>query len=536
MMLWLRSCSRGPRIVGGVRALHFNDASPAQRVVIVGGGIGGAALAVALHNRGIPYRLYEKDAHAAVRKQGYALTLQQGMSIMKWLGFDRDKDMVSHGAISNLHASFAKDGSSLGAYGPPPVAERKSGRDKGKHNLHIPRTALRDVLFGALDPDNIVWGHEIEDYTERKVFMGGVNQPSHSIIAATFSNGVKVECGLLVGADGIYSRVRSLMYSKAQSDPNLWSLMQARGTAESRDYAPKGDNLHFLDLMVILGIAPEPNCHTQKQWVDGQTRCFTMPYNTSHRMWQLSFPSSEVAAIRHTGDCVALKSLALKQCAGWAPELTTLMRATEVLSGHPVYDRDPIPPVSVTMTMADNHKYNKNENKKNNNNNGEGCGSAVGHNTFRSCVTLLGDSVHPMSPFKGQGANQCLLSVYDLARSLSGSTLSQRHKREKGETCSTKSKSKSKIQAKLTTGSKQAEEHGCSGKDEGYANRARSMHVEYGRHPVESVLESYETSMLARSGAKVLKSREAARVLHSPGVLQHANSNRAAVAAAATTL
>lgn len=33
-------------------------------------------------------------------------------------------------------------------------------------------------------------------------------------------------------------------------------------------------------------------------------------------------------------------------------------------------------------------------------------------------VTLVGDSCHPMSPFKGQGANQALMDSVSLARSL----------------------------------------------------------------------------------------------------------------------
>jgi 25S rRNA (adenine(2142)-N(1))-methyltransferase, Bmt2 len=46
-------------------------------VAIVGGGLGGCALAVALQRKGIPYVMFEKDPHFTSRKQGYALTLQQ---------------------------------------------------------------------------------------------------------------------------------------------------------------------------------------------------------------------------------------------------------------------------------------------------------------------------------------------------------------------------------------------------------------------------------------------------------------------------
>ena len=93
-----------------------------------------------------------------------------------------------------------------------------------------------------------------------------------------------------------------------------------------------------------------------------------------------------------------------------------------------------------------------------------------------SRVTLLGDAAHPMSPFKGQGANQALLDALLLARALRGSEL-------------------------------------CGGKA-----------------PLRSALAAYEAEMMRRATPKVLKSREAAEQLHCAAATHPSNSTRAAAA------
>ena len=93
-----------------------------------------------------------------------------------------------------------------------------------------------------------------------------------------------------------------------------------------------------------------------------------------------------------------------------------------------------------------------------------------------SRVTLLGDAGHPMSPFKGQGANQALLDALLLARALRGSEL-------------------------------------CGGKA-----------------PLRSALAAYEAEMMRRATPKVLKSREAAEQLHCAAATHPSNSTRAAAA------
>ena len=94
-------------------------------------------------------------------------------------------------------------------------------------------------------------------------------------------------------------------------------------------------------------------------------------------------------------------------------------------------------------------------------------------------VTLIGDAAHPMSPFKGQGANQALLDALALAREIY---------------------------------------IGC---------RPLSKWRDAGVR--ESVLTKFELEMLERSATKVKDSAEAAQFLHTKIVLYEGDEPRGRV-------
>ena len=64
-----------------------SQSSSPLSVAIVGGGIGGFALAAALQHRNITCVVYERDTSFEERKQGYGLTMQQGARALRSLGF-----------------------------------------------------------------------------------------------------------------------------------------------------------------------------------------------------------------------------------------------------------------------------------------------------------------------------------------------------------------------------------------------------------------------------------------------------------------
>ena len=53
-------------------------------------------------------------------------------------------------------------------------------------------------------------------------------------------------------------------------------------------------SLNYLGVMVILGISPKPSItsvaednviYCQNQWLDGETRVFSMPFDVNKTMW-----------------------------------------------------------------------------------------------------------------------------------------------------------------------------------------------------------------------------------------------------------
>ena len=89
---------------GGSGLLHSINPKIADKdinphVAIIGGGIGGVALAVACFHRGIPFTIYERDSGFDVRAQGYGLTLQQASKAIKGLGIFRN--LFRHAVCGN---------------------------------------------------------------------------------------------------------------------------------------------------------------------------------------------------------------------------------------------------------------------------------------------------------------------------------------------------------------------------------------------------------------------------------------------------
>jgi 2-polyprenyl-6-methoxyphenol hydroxylase-like FAD-dependent oxidoreductase len=401
-------------------SLPNQDTAHYPHVAIIGGGIGGVALAVACLHRGIPFTLYERDSSFDARLQGYGLTLQQASKAMPGLGITALKE----GVYSTRHVVHSAEGKQIGEWGYRHRMHEEPKRPPKRTNVHIARQSLRLALLMQLGGhDRVQWGHQLMDFT--------VNDAGVDLRFQVAGQIQHAKADLVVGADGVRSSVRRLLIGE-EANP-----------------------LRYLGCIVILGICPIAaiqdvetellDAATVFQTANGTERIYVMPFTNDTVMWQLSFPIPEEEAKALSAQGVkALKEEACRRTQWHAPIPQMVAATLEAqITGYPAYDR--------ALLTADTF-------------------------THAGPVTLIGDAAHPMSPFKGQGANQALLDALSLARTIT---------------------------------------KGCNP-----ASQWRTAGIR------ERVLLEFETEMIERSSAKVKDSEIAAQFLHSDVVLQEENRPR----------
>ncbi|MCX5096874.1 FAD-dependent monooxygenase [Streptomyces sp. NBC_00365] len=310
-------------------------------VTIIGAGLGGLTLARVLHVHGIPATIYEAEASPTTRTQGGLLDIHDynGQLALRAAGlFEEFLGLIHKGGEASR--VLDKDGTVL--------LDKPDDGTRGRPE--VLRGDLRRILLDSLPADTIKWGHKV---TAVRPLGGGQHE-------VTFADGATVETGLLVGADGAWSRVRPLL-SDAKPEYVGMSFIET--------YLFDGDSRHPASAKAVGGgslfaLAPGKGILGHRE-----------PGGVLHTYVALSKPQEWIDTIDFTQAGAATTRIA-EEFHDWAPELTAL-----------ITDGETAPVARAINALPIEHRWDR----------------VPG-------VTLLGDAAHLMSPFAGEGAN---LAMYD---------------------------------------------------------------------------------------------------------------------------
>jgi 5-methylphenazine-1-carboxylate 1-monooxygenase len=324
-------------------------------IAIVGGGIGGLTLALALHQRGLACRVYESAPE--VRELGVGITLlPHAMRELTALGLG--ESLASQGIENRESCFFNRFGQLI--YSEPrgriagyPVPE--VGIHRGRVHLTLWRAAVERLGAERLVSDHHCVGLEQSGgrvtLRFRSTRTGAAREPIIADVA--------------VACDGVNSAVRRQFYP---DDPlcfggiNTWrGVTRAKPFLTGRSYVRVGSIQR--GNLVIYPIADD---------VDGDGRQLI---NWTSQVAQPGYERNDWNKPGRLEDFLPIY-------AGWTfdwLDIPDLLRRSDVIFEYPMVDRDPI----------DRWTFGR--------------------------VTLLGDAAHPMYPRGSNGAAQAILDARALA-------------------------------------------------------------------------------------------------------------------------
>ncbi|MBW4632497.1 MAG: FAD-dependent monooxygenase [Iphinoe sp. HA4291-MV1] len=184
----------------------------AKNIIIVGGGIGGAATALALYKAGFEAVVYEQAQELLEVGAGIALWAN-ATHILKNLGLL--EDAISVGCLTTNYQFNSQSGKEL-------VNIPVDGFELPAVGIH--RAELHQLLWRNVSSEKFVLGQTFERFEQEG-----------KKICAHFTSGLTVIGDALIGADGLRSRVRAVL--KGNQPPIYRNFKTWRGLT---DYVPSG--------------------------------------------------------------------------------------------------------------------------------------------------------------------------------------------------------------------------------------------------------------------------------------------------------
>ncbi|MFI9454496.1 FAD-dependent oxidoreductase [Amycolatopsis sp. NPDC052450] len=348
------------------------------RIAIIGGGTGGLCLAQGLRKAGIDVSVHERSRTRTERLQGYRVhinphgsaALHECLPPELWKRF-----LATTGTTSGPFAFVTERLRELMVID----SELTSSPDPASNHHSVSRISLHQVLSDGLDG---VLHHG-------KEFVG--YRREGEAVVCEFADGSTVEADLVIGADGANSRVRGQLLPEAgRVDTGIVAIAGKHPlNDETRKRLPSllTDGPSMVMPRTGAGLFSAPHELTGASSVDDETADhdpILFDNTASYIMWAFAADNRRYPENLSSLDGEALRALVLDLIDGWDPALKELVAGSPggTVSRLPIFTSKPVEPWPT------------------------------------SNVTLLGDAIHSMTPFRGIGANTALRDAQLLCRNL----------------------------------------------------------------------------------------------------------------------
>ena len=313
-------------------------------IAVIGAGIGGLSAAIALRQAGFVVDVYEQAPQLTEVGGGINMG-PNAVRILYRLGLGGALDREAVRPIS-IHQRRWQDGRTLQRAPLNPMCEQLYGAP----HLTVHRADLLSIIASGFPAERIHLGHRL---------VGLTDKGDH--VEAWFENGARITVDLLVGADGIHSRVRTALLG--EEAPRFAGCVAYRGLVPAEGLADLG-----LEIGAQSWVGP--GGHFVHYFVSRGSLLNFVGW-TEHDTWNREDWTDRATIAR-----------ALAAFDGWHPQIRRIISAAETCFVWALFDREPLPRWSLGRT------------------------------------TLLGDACHPMYPFMGQGAAQAIEDGATLAACL----------------------------------------------------------------------------------------------------------------------
>lgn len=315
-------------------------------IAIVGAGIGGAAAAALLQKAGFDVEVFEQ-ANSFSRLGAGIHIGPNAMRVFRQIGLEEKLEQMG----SHPDYWFSREGYTGEYLSRIPLGEF-ARKEYGAAYITIHRGDMHELQINSLKPGTVHYGKKLSNLQE---------EDEH--IRLYFEDGSEVCADLVIGADGIHSKVREVLLGPEVPTYSGWVAHRA---------LIRGENLQkFADEFEPCVKWWRDDSHMMVYYTTGKRDEYYFVTGVPHEAWDFQGPFVDSS-----------QEEMLEAFDGYHSTVQNLIRSAETITKWPLLNRNPLPLWS------------------------------------RGRLVLLGDACHPMRPHMAQGACMAIEDAAILARCL----------------------------------------------------------------------------------------------------------------------